>query len=73
MSTNFNVLWRMGLVMIELPKSDLFNHDREGMRRDSEHEYVAMGFTPGTAAQLARLNAHLLRDVGLDSAGRFPE
>ena len=73
MSTNFNVVWRMGLVMIDLPKSDLCNHDHEGTRRDTVHEYVAMGFTQGTAAQLARLNAHLLRDMGWDCAGRFPE
>ncbi|MEM7212806.1 MAG: hypothetical protein AAF479_13090 [Pseudomonadota bacterium] len=51
--------------MFEFSQSDMFENKRELSQRDTVEDYVAMGYTPGTASQLAHLNEHLLRDIGL--------
>ena len=53
--------------MIEFSQSDLFQQSRKLGPRDTIDDYLAMGYTPGTAAQLAHLNEHLLRDIGIES------
>jgi len=50
--------------MYEFPQSDLSENKCE-LQREGVEEYIAMGYTPGTASQLAHLNEHLLRDIGL--------
>jgi hypothetical protein len=52
--------------MIEFSQADLFRDSRKVLSRDTIDDYLAMGYTPGTAAQLAHLNEHLLRDIGFE-------
>ena len=56
--------------MIEFSQSDLFQHSRKFNQRDTFEDYLAMGYTHGTASQLAHLNEHLLRDIGMDQPAR---
>lgn len=55
-----------GCTMIEFSQSDLFYNSRKLSHRDTASDYVAMGYSPGTAAQLAHLSEYLLRDIGMD-------
>lgn len=52
--------------MYESSQSEFFEQNRMLTERDTLQDYIAMGYTPGTARQLAHLNEHLLRDIGLD-------
>ena len=56
--------------MIEFSQSDLFQHSRKLNQRGTFEDYLAMGYTHGTASQLAHLNEHLLRDIGMDQPAR---
>ena len=59
---------RNGAIMIEFSQADLF-HTQKQPAPTTIKDYLSMGYTPGTAAQLAHLSEHLLRDIGL----QFPE
>lgn len=52
--------------MIEFSQSDLFFNSHKLKQSDTISDYMAMGYTPGTAAQLAHLSEYLLRDIGMD-------
>ena len=58
----------MGLPMFGFSRSEPSDRASEGTRRDSVRDYVAMGFTQGTAVQLAHVKAHLMRDLGQNTA-----
>ena len=53
--------------MIEYTKSDAFREDKALTKESIAAEFITMGYTPGTAAQLANLNEHMLRDIGMYS------
>ena len=58
----------MGLRMFGFSRSEPPTRASEGTQRDSVKDYVAMGFTQGTAVQLAHVKAHLMRDLGQSAA-----
>ena len=59
--------------MFENSRSGPATSPRGVTQRDSVRDYVAMGFTQGTATQLAQVKASLMRDLGMDRNGPKPE
>lgn len=49
-------------------QSELFQHCLALSERDKVADYLAMGYSEGTARQLAHLSDYMLRDIGLGSA-----
>ena len=56
--------------MNEFSQADLFSGSHKIPAPSSVEDYLAMGYTHGTASQLAHLNEHLLRDIGIVDLNR---